>query len=408
MFQLARFSKIANLRILRWPLLLALILLAAGCGDKGVSIGVVVPTSGVASNYGLAVERGLQLALEQLNADSAYPHELNLTISDSGSDAETARAQTAKHFDDGALAVIGGITSEEALVMAGEAEKQQRLVLSPTASSPSLSGSSRHFSRVVPAAKVEAAKMATSAIESMELSSFAVIAEEHACAQGFRETFRAEVERLEGEVLGELSIDNPAAAGDLAAEAAALGADAVYLAGYEPSVEALIQGLATAGYQGKVLTTHAFSRPEAIARTGDAAKGLVLAQTVFEADSEDEKVRSFVEAYRAKYGEQPNLFAALGYDSLNFLAESIRELPKIPSKASSNLRHMRDFVGVTGGLQLDDQGDAVKFARLYLVDDNLKPVNYERHQQAKREEIERRRKELKEKLERLHQQAAGS
>ena len=79
--------------------------------------------------------------------DVAY-HVFELTILDSESDPQKAAQHLTQLFEDGTLAVIGGVTTAEALAMVPAADLANRVLLSPSASSPELTGISEFFFRV--------------------------------------------------------------------------------------------------------------------------------------------------------------------------------------------------------------------------------------------------------------------
>jgi branched-chain amino acid transport system substrate-binding protein len=111
---------------------------------------------------------------------------------------------------------------------------------------------------------------------------------------------------------------------------------------------------------------------------------------VFDIDSEDPKIRSFIDAYRAKYDLEPDLYAAHGYDSVMVLAEALRIGGRTSSELWKGIRSIRDFSGATGTVQFDERGDVQKFPRVYVVNEGIL-VDYEA-------EVERRRRELLERL----------
>jgi len=121
-----------------------------------------------------------------------------------------------------------------------------------------------------------------------------------------------------------------------------------------------------------------------------------LTQAVFEVDSEDPLIQGFVEAYRAKYGLAPDLFAAHGYDAMVVLTEALREAGPLANDFWKGMRALREVPGVTGMIQFDEKGDAQKFPRVYVVDDG-ELIDYEA-------EVERRRRELIDQLRRLEEE----
>ncbi len=175
-----------------------------------------------------------------------------------------------------------------------------------------------------------------------------------------------------------------------------LDPQAVYVAAYAEDVARMIEQLRDRGFKGTILTTAAFALPEIIEQVGEEAEGVFLTRPVFDVESEEPEVREFVEVYRQKYGLSPDLWSAHGYDSMMVLAQSLLESGPYASDFWKGIRAIRDYQGVTGTIQFDEKGDAQKFPRVYVVDSgNL--VDYE-------QEVERRRRELLERLRKLEEE----
>ena len=287
-------------------------------------------------------------------------------------------------------------------------DRYERVLLSPTASSPELTGISRNFYRIWPSDHTAANKMAQSAAQALNIETIVIIAEEQPYARDIQEVFSAAFKGYEGEVLD--TIEFPPGTSDLAALvelAVSLKPDAVYLAGYADGVGAMIAELRRLRYKGLIQTTSAFATPAAIAKVGDPASGVFLTQTVFETDSDHAHIQKFVNAYETKFGEHPDIYAAHGYDAMRVLAEAVRGKPAIPSEIKKGLRDaVKEFPGVTGSIQFDDKGDVRKFPRLYKIDDDLLLVDYNERMRERQEEIRKRKEALRRQLEELQKQAA--
>ena len=89
---------------------------------------------------------------------------------------------------------------------------------------------------------------------------------------------------------------------------------------------------------------------------------------MFDRDSDDPTVRKFIEAYRAKFDEEPDNFAAHGYDSVRLLLKAM-ELndSTIPSNVKLAMLNIKDFPGATGRITFDNSGDVVQFPRLFVI-----------------------------------------
>ncbi len=365
--------------------------------DKPVKFGAVLPLTGEAAVYGEPIRKGVELAIEQLQMLSDYPYELELVVVDSESDPEKARQLLVDLYDQDALAVIGGVTTAEALAMVAVADENDRVLMSPSASTPELTGISKNFYRVFPSDAREGATMGNFATQKLHAERVVVLAKESAYAKGVREIFEKEFKRHGGEVLD--SIEFPSLSSDLSGvieRVMTLDPDAVYLAAYAEDLAQMIAYLRDQGYKGTIFTTSAFAAPEIIARVGRPAEGVFLTQAAFDPDSEEPEVKVFVEAYRTKYQTEPDLFAVHGYDAMMVLAEALRRSGALPSEFWSAVRSIRDFTGAAGTIQFDERGDVQKFPRVYVVNDG-QLVDYEA-------EVERRRQELLNRLRKLEEE----
>jgi branched-chain amino acid transport system substrate-binding protein len=375
--------------------LLVIAVAMLGCQqEKIVKFGAVLPLTGEGAVYGQPVRKGVELAFEQLKAQGDFPYPLELTVVDSESDPETAMRLLGELYEGGALAVVGGVITPEALKMVTVADEYDQVLISPSASTPALTGVSRNFYRVFPSDAREGATMGNFATQKLKAERVVILAKEHEYAKGVQEVFKAEFEQFGGEVLDLIEFPSvPSDLSGLVERVMTLEPDAVYLAAYAPDLANLIKGLRDLGYKGTIFTTSAFAAPEIIEQTGKPAEGVFLTQAAFDPNSEEPLVQSFVQAYRDKYGLSPDLYAAHGYDAVMVLAEAVRQGNVVPTEFWRDVRSLRDFVGATGNIQFDERGDVQKFPRVYVVN-NGALIDYEA-------EVERRRRALLERLREL-------
>jgi len=379
---------------------LALPILILACSPGGsVKIGAVVPLTGQDAVYGVQVDKGAQLAFEQIRADKSYPYPLELLVRDSGSDPQKAKEGLDQVFEAGALAAIGGVTSKEAKEMVDVADQYDRILLSPSASSPELTSISKNFYRVFPSDFLEGSKMGNFATQTLGLETVVILAAETLYGRGSQEVFKAEFERYGGQVLEVIEYpENTTDFSGLMDRVITLNPQAVYLADFASPLGQMVLALRNRNFDRRILTTSAFATPDVLAAVGDKAEGIFLTQTPFDVDSEDPHIRGFVDAYRAKYGEDPDLYAAHGYDAMIVLAEALKRAGRAAaSEVWKGMRQIQNFPGVTGIIQFDERGDVQKFPRIYTVSGG-KLVDYDRYVERRREELLREMQQLREQM----------
>ncbi len=345
-------------------------LILPGCKDQ-TRLTAVLPLSGASASYGESIKKGVELAYDELRRDAGTA-QLELEIVDSGSDPGQARELTRQGFENGAVAVLGGVTATEAAAMIEAAEAADRVLLSPSVTASALSGQSRNFYRLAPSDVVSGNIMADFAFRRLGVESAVTVAENPHFARGLEEGFRPTFEVLGGEVQAAIEISGAAGLSGALAAAVSHRPDAIYLATGPATIAVAIVELRGLGFEGRILTTQELASPAVIRQAGEAAAGVLLTRSAFETHGDREYVERFVERFRQKYGEDPDVFAAQGYDALRVLAAATTGRPDLPGEVRKGLRDaITSFAGVTGTLEFNSQGEVTKYPRVYSIAKNL-------------------------------------
>jgi branched-chain amino acid transport system substrate-binding protein len=345
-------------------------LLLPACKDE-TRLTAVLPLSGEFANYGESIRKGVELAYEELREDGGAAH-LDLQVVDSTGDPAQARELTRQGFEDGAVAVLGGVTAAEAAAMIEAAEAADRVLLSPSVTASALSEASRNFYRLAPSDVVSGNTMADFAFRRLKVATAVVVAESPLYARGVAQGFRPTFENLGGEVVAALVL-GAADLSEALAQAVSHEPDAIYLAAGPATLSAAVAGLRGLGFEGRILTTQDLASPAVLRTTGGLAAGVLLTRSAFETNGDPQLVDRFVERFRQKYGEDPDVFAAQGYDALRVLAKATAGRPSdLPGEVRKGLRDaVKNFAGVTGTLEFNSQGEVTKYPRVYSVAENL-------------------------------------
>ncbi len=395
-------SRISRSSAVHLLLTLVSVLLLQACLDDTVRIGAVLPLTGDDAIYGEALRNGIDLAYQEIAGKPGFEKIELLPIRDSKSDPVLARQHLEELYAAGAMAVIGGVTNETARAMVDVVdETQDKVLLSPSASSPQLTGISRNFYRIWPSDYTAAVKMANFA-RDREIETIVVVVEP-TYGRGSQDVFKTTFEEQGGQVVETIEIPEHTDPGGLAERVATLAPQAVYIAAYATSTGAMISALRGEGFKGSILTTAAFATPSAIALVGETAQGVFLTQIFFELDSEHAHIQKFVQGYKERYESEPDLYAAYGYDAMRVLSAAAAGRPPVPGELHKGLRDISEFPGVTGSIQFNEQGDVQSFPRIYLIGEGLALYDYGEIAERQRREREIRRRELEEKLRQLRE-----
>lgn len=397
--------KMTKGRVLVALVLSILAIFVSACSSDTYTIAVVLPLSGDDSVYGQAVKEGIELAFEEFQAsEEGAPFEI--LIEDSQSDPAKAAELLDKLYGDGALIALGGVTTPEAKTMTQTAESYDRVLVSPSASSPELTDS-RNFYRIWPSDFAAASKMAQFLSKDLKIEQVVVVAESQDYAQGIQGTFVSAYEGYGGEVLEVVEFPpNTVEFSGLMERVMTLDPKAVYLAAYGDEIGSMIQELRRRDYEGKILTTSAFATPAFIAPVGEDAAGVILTQSVFELDSDFAHIKTFREGFKSKHGNDPDIYAAHGYDALRVIHAAMKGRAPLTTEVPKGLRDsVIDFPGVTGTIQFNEKGDVQRYPRIYIIGKDLLLQDYNERVRQQQEEIKRKREELKKRLDKLNQSA---
>ncbi|HVS66273.1 MAG TPA: ABC transporter substrate-binding protein [Thermoanaerobaculia bacterium] len=396
------------LRILVLP-----IALCVGCDKTDeMMIGAVLPLTGDSAIYGTAIQRGIDLAVEQLpGADSPENPGFTVTVrtEDSGSDPQQAAARLGDVYAAGATAAIGGVTSEEALAMVPVADQTGNILLSPTASSPRLSGISQNFFRIFPSATDEANTIARHMLDAQQVTTIAVVYQDDAFGQGVNESME---EAYSGTIAGAI----PFAVGDsdlsdVVSQVKELEAGAetseeeegfgIYVAAIGDELIRAIKALRQGGVDARIFTTSAIASPEVLDALGEFGERVFFTQTVFDISGAEEPMASFARAYEAKYGQPADFYAAHGYDAVMVLVEARQEAgSSLSSEMLKGMRALSNLPATTGSIQFRETNDVQKFPRVSLVF-NGEVTDYEEFMANRREMLRERREELERRMREL-------
>lgn len=178
------------------PLVIAVLL--AGCapqsntGDSETvfKIGVIAPLTGDGAVYGLPVQRVIQEATEDLNAQWASEGKrLEVVYEDGKCNGKDGLAAAQKLANiDGVRVIIGGMCSGETLGAAPFTEQQRILIFSPLSSSPDVTGAGDYVFRNYPSDTAQADRMAAF-LSAQGYTRVAIISENTDYAQALRERY---------------------------------------------------------------------------------------------------------------------------------------------------------------------------------------------------------------------------
>jgi branched-chain amino acid transport system substrate-binding protein len=313
---------------------------------------------------GVSMQRAAELAVKEINARGGIRgRELALRVMDDSGRPEIAIRIARELVEDPAVvAVVGHLTSGTSLAAGrvyGDA-RRPLVMISPSASSPDLSGVNPYVFRVCPSDLSHGAQLARFARQTLGANRVGVIYVDDDYGRGLRLSFAAEFRRLGGEVVEEDPAlpTTPSLEPYLSRLRGSGRVDALMLATERGGAELALREMARLGLQWAALGGDALTGIEA---AGPIAEGVRLS-SAYLLDRPGNRNQGFVEAYARAYpGQRPDHRGAGTYDIVQLLATVLAEV-------GSDRRAIRDrlaevgttapaYEGVTGTIAFDARGD---------------------------------------------------
>ena len=323
-----------------------------------IKVGAILPLSGDLSAYGKYVQRGIELAAEEINANGGIDG-ANITVlyrDNEGKSDKTVSVMNALIAEDKVPVVIGAVVSENTLAVCPIAEKKKVVLISPTSTSSKLSDYKNYVFRTCPS-DIYQGKALSDVIFDLkpEGARVAVMFVDNDYGVGLKDAFvksyqeRGEIVAVEAhkegdtEFTGVLSVikdKNP---------------DVVVLITYAKEGAAIVkqgreEGLDVAWVGSDGIKSNAF-----IEQAGKDAEGV---KATYPISMVSESVtENFVKLYRAKYGTGSiDTDVTYGYDTMHVVAEAIEKGGYDAEDISDALREIR-YHGVCGAKKFDENGD---------------------------------------------------
>ncbi len=333
----------------------------APAGDKTAKFALVSATTGGAAAYGEAIKNGVDLAVEEINkkAEAEKGYKINLVFEDTkGEKNEAINAMKKVIHKDNVLAVAGPMLSGE-MFAAGPVAVQGKVVsLGTSTTAEGITDIGEYvFRNAVP----ESIAVDAAIRKSHETLGFKTAAIMYSNNNDQMVSVHKTAEKALKD-LGVQIVDVETFADkdtDFSAQLTKVQAakpDIIVVASLYQEGALIMKKMRELGMTQKVVGSNGFNSPAFITSAGAAADGVIVGTPWFP-NKDDQKVKDFRKAYTAKYGKEPDQFAAQAYDGMYLLYEALKASGSTTDreKFRSALKNIKDFMGVTGKFSFDEK-----------------------------------------------------
>jgi branched-chain amino acid transport system substrate-binding protein len=338
--------------------------------DSGpIKVGVYVDLTGQTSSFGQSTKNGIQMAADEINkAGGINGRQVQLVIEDDqGLPAQAATVVTKLINQDKVHAVLGEVASSNTLAAAPKAQEAKIPMITPSSTNPKVTQVGDYIFRVCFIDPFQGEVMAKFAINTLKAKTAAVLTDVNSdYSRGLDQFFTENFTKLGGRIVEKQSYTQTDQdfSGQLTAIRSA-NPDVIYLPGYYGQVGVIAKQSKQLGIKAPLLGGDGWDAPQLFQLGGDALNGSFFSNHYSFEDPRPE-VKAFVDAYRARFSADPDAIAALAYDAMKVLADSIRRAATTEGqKLRDAIAQTANFKGVTGTISINQERNAVKPATVF-------------------------------------------
>lgn len=352
--------------------------LAAGCGGGEkkadiIKVGANLEMTGGSASYGISSKNAIELAFKEINEKGGINgKQLELVVADNKSEAaEATNAMQKLVSQDNVVAVIGPNLSSSVIAASAINNSAKVLDIAPMATNPYVtvdqaSGKTKNFNyRTCFIDPFQGTVMAKFATAELGVGNAAILIDNSSdYAKGLAQFFKENFVKEGGAVTAEESyLQKDTDFKATLTKIKATNPDFLYVPGYYQEVGLIVKQARELGMNMPIAGGDGWDSAKMPEIAGAAALNNTYFSSLYSPDDSSDINKNFVAAYEKAYGQKPDVFAALSYDSALLVAEAIKNAGSTePAKISEAMAKINGFSGVSGSVTFDDKHNPVKSA----------------------------------------------
>jgi branched-chain amino acid transport system substrate-binding protein len=344
-----------------------ILILIAGTafGAEPIKMGTVLRLS-IGAEHGIPSRRGVEMAVAEVNkAGGINGQQVELIVEDEkDSPAASVNAVQKLINVDKVVAIVGPMTSG-GMMAAGKTANDAKVVeISPTATTPKLSGYGEYIYRGCSRIDKQAEVLTDYVVKNWKPKTVAILFSNEPYGKGCADLFTKFFEKNGIKVVATESFMRGSR--DFKAQLTKIkgtNPDFLFIPGYTPETAPAAAQARQLGMNQKILGVYGDMDPVYIQLAGPGAEGHVIGGEYDEAYNTP-KNQAFKQNYEelVKKNNDPYniMFAALHYDAASMLLEGMKKNGPTSEGIKKYLDTVKDFDGVTGKLSFSKDHDVVR------------------------------------------------
>jgi branched-chain amino acid transport system substrate-binding protein len=349
----------------------------AGCTTATVNsntsqlkVGLNYELSGNVASYGQSLVGGIELAFEEMNKNGGVlGKQIEAVKLDNKSEStEAANVSTRLATRDKVVAILGPATSGNTKAASPAAIQNKVPLVSASATADDVTVDSNgkvreYIFKTCFSDSFQGVMMSNFAFNDLKAKKAVVLVDSTSdYSKGLAKNFEDTYAKLGGQVVGKEAYQ--AKETDFKAvltKIKGLNPEVLFLPGYYEEAGLIIRQARELGLNVPVLGGDGYESPKLTELAGKDALNKVYYTTAYSSQDTSPEVVKFNDAFKKKYGKEPDAFNALGYDMAYLVADALKRGGAAdPVKLKTALETTKDFKGVTGTVTIDKTHNVVK------------------------------------------------
>jgi branched-chain amino acid transport system substrate-binding protein len=329
-----------------------------------VRIGSASPLTGPQAHIGIDIRNGVQLAIEDANAAGVEiggrKVRFELVAEDDEANPTKATTVAQKLVDSKVVGVVGHFNSGASIPASKIYSDAGIPQISPSSTNPkyTLQGFKTTF-RVVTHDDQQGPTLGRFALDNLKAKTVAVVDDSTAYGQGLADAFERTVKEAGAKVIArEHTTDKDTDFKSILTKIKGRNPDLIMFGGIDPQAGPMVKQMSELGIKAKYIGGDGMQTPNFIKLAGPAADGVMASMPGLP----KEKMpggESFLKKYKAKFNQEVELFAPMGYDAVMVFIDAMKRAGSTePAKFIPEM-FKTSYQGVIGPIAFDDKGDLV-------------------------------------------------
>ena len=363
----------------RWALLVCLIMvfsIVAGCGGNGstsdkakdqdvIKLGFLGATTGSVANYGIPGQKGMKMAIEEVNnSGGVLGKKLEGIYLDNKGDSSEIALITDKYINrDKVVALVGDPCTGLTKIAADIAQKNKVVIFSAGATGTGVVEIGDYVFRNTLLDMFAVPSVVDWMMNTKGWKNFAVVTSlNNGYSTALTPVFKDAINKQGGKIVIEESINDEET--DFTAQITNIKKakpHVLVFTGYYREAALLMNEAKKQGLDITLVGGDGLYGQDLAKLGGKAVEEKVVLYCGFSSDKPTQETRKFLEAYRAKYNEEPDMFSAQYYDAVMILAKAMKDANSTdPSVFKDELAKLKDYPGVSGNTTFRADREPIK------------------------------------------------